>query len=150
MVPTEGANGGADVVHYACVCPYAQAACGKLKWTSASALVPTAGLTSRKPPRLFPPKAGSRRPQVQTITQPQVEEKDCEARPPHPSPLLRRKGGAIFSTPQRWMPRIRNEMRRCTWTCLPGLPDPFAHLTTLIQEMTRSNKLPFIHGENTR
>ena len=30
------------------------------------------------------------------ITQPQVEEKDCEARPSHP-PLLRRKGCAIFS-----------------------------------------------------
>ena len=30
------------------------------------------------------------------FTQPQVEEKDCEARPPHP-PLLRRKGSAIFS-----------------------------------------------------
>ena len=30
------------------------------------------------------------------FTQPQGEEKDCEARPPHP-PLLRRKGGAIFS-----------------------------------------------------
>ena len=30
------------------------------------------------------------------LTQPQGEEKDCEARPPHP-PLLRRKGGAIFS-----------------------------------------------------
>ena len=33
---------------------------------------------------------------MQTITQPQVEEKDCEARQPHP-PLLHRKGGAIFS-----------------------------------------------------
>ena len=45
---------------------------------------------------LLPPSAGSRRPRVQNLTQLQVEEKDCEARPPH-SPLLRRKGGAIFS-----------------------------------------------------
>ena len=69
----------------------------QLKWTSASALVPSAGLASWKTPlHLFPPKAGSRRPQVQTVTQPQGEEKDCEARPPRP-PLLRRKGSAIFS-----------------------------------------------------
>ena len=52
---------------------------------------------AKKTLRLFPPKAGSRRPQGQKIiTQPQGEEKDCEARPPR-SPLLRRKGGAIFS-----------------------------------------------------
>ena len=64
-----------------------------LKWVSASALTPSAGLTSRtKTLRPFPPKAGSRRPQCKYITQPQGEEKDCEARPPHP-PLLRRKGG---------------------------------------------------------
>ena len=35
------------------------------------------------------------RPPEANLTQPQVEEKDCEARPPH-LPLLRRKGGAIF------------------------------------------------------
>ena len=35
-------------------------------------------------------------PECKTLTQPQVEEKDCEARRPHP-PLLRKKGGAIFS-----------------------------------------------------
>ena len=94
------------------------------------------------PLRLFPPKAGSRRPQVQTITQPRVEEKDCEARPPR-SPLLRRKRAESFSFPGRWMPRIRNIVRRCTWTCLPGKPDPFTRVTTSIQEMTRSNRLPF-------
>ena len=33
---------------------------------------------------------------VANLNQPQGEEKDCEARPPHP-PLLRRKGSAIFS-----------------------------------------------------
>ena len=88
----------------------------------------------------------SRRPQVQIITQPQGEEKDCEARPPHPS-LLRRKGGAIFSiSPRRWMPRIRSEMRNNTWTCLSGKPDPLAHSTTCIREMTRSNKKPFNHS----
>ena len=47
-----GGGGGADVMHYACVCPYAQAGCNWLKWASASALVPSAGLTSRKPLRL--------------------------------------------------------------------------------------------------
>ena len=62
----------------------------------ASALVPSTGLTSRKKPYAL-----SLRVQVPgvprcKITQPQGEEKDCEARPPF-SPLLRRKGCAIFS-----------------------------------------------------
>ena len=76
---------------------HAHARCNKLKRTSASASAqaPSAGLTSQKPLRLFPPKAGSRRPQVQTITQPQAEEKDCEARPP---PTPSDEGSAIFST----------------------------------------------------
>ena len=61
-----------------------------------SALVPSAGLTSRKNPyawflrRQVPGVPGA------NLTQLHGEEKDCEARPPHP-PLLRRKGGAIFS-----------------------------------------------------
>ena len=46
--------------------------------------------------RLFPPKADSRRPQVQTITQPQVEEKDCEARPPQPSTPSEEGGRNLF------------------------------------------------------
>ena len=39
--------------------------------------------------------------------------------------------------------RKRNIMRRCAWTCLPDYPNPFTRVTTFIQEMTRSNKLPF-------
>ena len=39
--------------------------------------------------RLVPPRAN--------LTQPQGEEKDCEARPAHPSPTEERGGGAIFS-----------------------------------------------------
>ena len=58
------------------------------------------------------------------LAQPQVEEKDCEARPPHP-PLLRRKGGAIFSTSSALDALDREDMRRYTWTCLLGKLDPF-------------------------
>ena len=86
---------GLNVVR-ACLSIHAHA-CNELKWTSASALVPSAGLTSRKKPYAL----SLRRqvpgvPESKSFTQPQVEEKDCEARRPHP-PLLRRKGGAIFS-----------------------------------------------------
>ena len=66
-----------------------------IKKASTSVLASSAGLSSRLP------YACCLREQVPgvpkcKITQPQGEEKDCEARPPHP-PLLRRKGGAIFS-----------------------------------------------------
>ena len=63
-----------------------------IKWAGASAPTPSAGLTSRQSPTPLPPKAGSGRPWCKHLTQPQVAEKDCEARHPHP-PLLRRKGG---------------------------------------------------------
>ena len=92
--------------------------------------------------RLFPPKAGSRRPEVQNLTQPQVEEKDCEARPPHPSPLLRKEGRAqSFPSPRRWMPLVRNTVEKNT----PGRVflvsrDPFTHSTTCIGRMTRTNE----------
>ena len=64
------------------------------------------------------------------LIQPQVEEKDCEARPPH-LPILRRKVAQSFPSPRRWMPWIRDDIRSCTWTCLPGKPDlfyPYYHL----------------------
>ena len=66
-----------------------------IKKANTNVLASSAGQSSRKP------YACSLREQVPgvprcKITQPQGEEKDCEARPPHP-PLLRRKGGAIFS-----------------------------------------------------
>ena len=53
--------------------------------------------------------------------------------PPTPS----RKGAHSFPSPWRWMPRVRIR------TCLPGQPDPLTCVTTLIQEMTRSNRLLF-------
>ena len=66
-----------------------------IKKASTSVLASSAGLSSRQP------YACCLREQVPGVpkcklTQPQGEEKDCEARPPHPQ-LLRRKGGAIFS-----------------------------------------------------
>ena len=57
-------------------------ACIKLKWVSANALTPSAGLTSRsKTLRPFPPKAGSGRSQVQK---------------PHPTPI---RGKRLRDTP---------------------------------------------------
>ena len=60
-----------------------QRACNKLKWTSASALVPSAGLTSRDNATPVPSEDRFQASRVQNLTQPQVEEKDCEALPPH-------------------------------------------------------------------
>ena len=90
-------GGGADVWLYAHVYPYVHAACNELKkWASTSVLAPSTGLTSRKKPHTCSLRRQTPSVPDGKITQPRVEEKDCEARPPHP-PLLRRKGGAIFS-----------------------------------------------------
>ena len=80
---------------------HACAPCNWLKWVGASALTPSAGLTSRKKPYAL----SLRRqipgvPKCKNVTQLQFEEKDYEARRPHP-PLLRRKGGAQ-SFPSPW------------------------------------------------
>ena len=87
---------GLNVVR-ACLSIHAHA-CNEEKWTSASALVPSAGTDpAGKSPKPFPSEEQVPGvPESKSFTQPQVEEKDCEARRPD-SPLLRRKGGAIFS-----------------------------------------------------
>ena len=90
--------------------------------------------------RPFSPKPSSWRPWCKTHPT-QVEEKDCEARPPH-LPLLRRGGCAIFSISSALdAPGSRMDMRRSTWTCLLGKPDPFSKVTTWIRKMTRSANL---------
>ena len=86
---------GADVVYDMRVYPCTPTVMQLIKKASTSVLASSAGLSSRQP------YACCLREQVpgvpkRKLTQPQGEEKDCEARPPHP-PLLRRKGGAIFS-----------------------------------------------------
>ena len=88
-----GGGGGADCpITKTCLTMSTHAFKSNLKWTSASALVPSAGLTSRKKETYV----CSLRRQVPGIpsanlTQPQGEEKGCEARRPH------LQGGAIFS-----------------------------------------------------
>ena len=83
---------------------------------------------------------------VANLTQPQVEEKDCEARPPH-SPILRRKGGAIFSiSPGLECSRIRIDCEKIT----PGRVflvsrTLFPKLSPVIRRMTRSNKPSLTH-----
>ena len=119
----------------------------KKKRASTSVLAPSAGLTSRNPLRLFPPKAGSRRPRVQTS--PNHKSRKKIARLVHltpPPPLPHSYGGReaqSFPSPQCWMPWVGNDMRRCTWTCLPGKPDPLTSVTACIHMMSRSNDLPF-------
>ena len=86
---------GADAMYDVRVYPCTPTVMQLIKKANTNVLASSAGLSSRKP------YACSLREQVPgvpkcKITQPQGEEKDCEARPPHP-PLLRRKGGAIFS-----------------------------------------------------
>ena len=92
-----GGGGGADVVcskrFWSCKLTRMQL----FKWAGASAPTPSAGLTSRQKPYAFSlRKQVPGVPKCKHLTQLQVEEKDCEARQPHP-PLLRRKGSAIFS-----------------------------------------------------
>ena len=66
--------------------------CQLTKWASASAQAPSAGLSSRQHPyacslrRQVPGVRGT------NLTQPQVEEKDCEARPPHHPPTPSEEG----------------------------------------------------------
>ena len=66
-----------------------------IKKANTNVLASSAGLSSRKPLRLCLREQVPGVPK-RKITQPQGEEKDCEARPPLPL-LLRRKGEAIFS-----------------------------------------------------
>ena len=46
----------------------------------------------------------------------------------------------FFPSLRRWMTRIRNDMRRYAWTCLPGEPDSFVSNYYLDQ---KNEKLPF-------
>ena len=126
-----GGGGGADRCEkHACLSIRANAHANELKRTGDRAPAPSAGLSSRHPYACASESRFQAFP-VQNLTQPQVEEKDCKAR------------RQSFPSPRSWMPWIRSDMRRCTWTCLPGKPDPFSRVTSSIYEMTRSNKLPF-------
>ena len=116
-----GGGGGADGVYSERVC-----SCGLThmqlikKQAGASALVPSAGLTSRNPSTPVPCEGRFQASQCKPHPTPSGE-KDCEVRPPHPPLLRRRRGGAqSFPSPRRWMPWIPNIMRRCTWRSLPG------------------------------
>ena len=81
---------------HTCVCSYVCRRAAHFKWSGATRTGPFGWSASwAKFLRLFPPKAGSRRPWCKP--QPtQNEEKGAEARPPR-SQLLRRQGTATFS-----------------------------------------------------
>ena len=133
-----GGGGGADTVYGVRVCPCTptimqiikmdQCQCtGPFGWTDQPETSHACSLR-RQVPGVSSAK----------LTQPQGEEKDCEARPLH-LPLLRRKGAQSFPSPRRWMPWIRIMRNQYTWTCLPGQPDPLYIVTTIIGQVTRSN-----------
>ena len=128
-------GGGADGAITKTCLSMSTHACNEFKKRAgASALVPSAGLTSRKKG----PYACSLRRQVKGVPSanlPKAREKDCEARPPHP-PLLRRKGRANFSIVSTLYALVRNEHRRCSWPCLPGKRDPLPKFTSTIQKIT--------------
>ena len=50
------------------------------------------------------------------ITQPQGEEKDCEARPPLLPLSFGGRGAQSFPSPRSWMPWIRNDMSTLPWS----------------------------------
>ena len=76
-----------------------------IKRAGASAPVPSAGLTSRNPLRLFPPKAGSVRSRVQNSPNP--ESRKRIARSAHLTlHSFGGRGGQSFPSPRRWMPQI--------------------------------------------
>ena len=129
-----GGGGGADYVYDVCVCPCTPTVMQRIKPDRRQCTSPF-GWTDQpeKTLLLFPPKAGSKRPQ-------------CK---PHPTPS---RGKRLRGTPTS-LPTpsedggrnlfhllgvgVRNNLRRITWTCLPGKPYPFTHVTTCIQKMTR-------------
>ena len=92
-----GGGGGADRVYDTHVCPCAPTRVQliELGWCQCTSPF---GWTDQpeNSPTPVPSEGRFQASPKQNLTQPQVEEKNCEARPPHP-PLLRRKGGAIFS-----------------------------------------------------
>ena len=144
-----GGGGGADcgITHMSL--SIRAHACTELKRTSASALVPSAGLTSpKKTLRLFPPKAGSRRPQVQDDSTP-IRGKRLRGTAHLTPHSFGGRRAQSFPSPRGWVPLVRNIMKSITWTCLFGKPDPFTHVATCFLELTRSNRLPFTtHNTN--
>ena len=140
-------GGGADVWLFAHVCPCVYAACNESKMGQCQCAGPFGWTDQPETPyacslrRQVPGVPGAK------LTQPQGEEKDSEARPPHPPHSFGGRGAQSFPSPRRWMPWIRSEMRNDTWTCLPGQPDPLHTVTTCIREMTRSNKLPSLTND---
>ena len=127
-----GGGGGGGRVSDVCACVCA----------SAGALVPPAGMTSQNPYGYF--ACGSRFQAFQAAKSTNPKARKKVARHAHLTPhSFGGRGAQSFPSPRRWMPWIRNDTRRCTWTCLSRKPNPFPHSTTSIREMTRSNRLSF-------
>ena len=121
-----------------------QRACAKKKKrTSASAPVPSAGLSSRNPPT---PVASESRFQASPSARPHPTPsrgKRLRGSPTSPPTPTEEGGCNLFHLPRRWMPWIRIAMRKYTWTCFLGKPDPLSQITIWIRKMTRSDKKSF-------
>ena len=113
-------RGGSDTVYVMCVCPYMTTCKQQISMGWCHCTSPF-GWNDQpaKVLRLFPPKAGSKRPQVQTSPNPKSRKKI--ARLAHLTPhSFGGRGAQSFPSPRRWVPWIGNDLRRCTWTSLPG------------------------------
>ena len=101
-------GGGADHVYVMCVCPYMTTCVQLIKMGWCQRTSPF-GWTDQpeKTLRLFPPKAGSRRPQSKKSPNPKARKKiarhACLA--PH---SFGGRGAQSFPSPLRWMPWIRD------------------------------------------
>ena len=119
-------------------------ACNQKKWASARAPAPSAGLSSRQKPcacslRRQVPGV----PQVQNLTQPQVEEKDCEASPtspPTPSEEGRRNLFHLLGVGCTRSGILCKDAPGRVFLVSRDSFNPHYHLH---RRMTRSDKLPF-------
>ena len=131
---------------FAHVCPCVHAVCNELKnGASTNVLAPSAGLTGNPlcPVSLRKQVPGIPRCKPHPTPKQGKRLRGSPTSPPTPSEEGEAQSFPISSALDAPDPECY--VRRYTWTCLLGKPDPFTHLTTLIQKMTRRTRLPFYH-----
>ena len=114
-----------------------------IDWVSASAVALSAGLSSQhKDLRLFPSKTSSTSPRVQTSPNPKSRKKSANHPSSPPSNSCVGREVQSLPSPRRWASWIRNDMKRCTWTCLSDKTDPFAQIKSILRKTNSCDNLP--------